>query len=360
MHQQAALAFFLPDQTITRQDTLGRGNVNDTWYVKTATGETFVLQRLNPHVFPNPGLVQDNLVTITSHLHSQCQNISTHFIPLRLCLNPSGAHSYIAPDGSWWRLLTYIENSRVVATVKTAEQAREIGRGLAVFHTLTASLDPASLGDPLPGFHCIPHYFDEYTQICGRTEKEDTDCRKFINQRSNQLARLEHAAQKGEISTRVVHADPKAANFLFSKDGHQVISLIDLDTVRSGLLLHDLGDCLRSCCNRAGEEQYDPAEISFDPDFFAAVLTGYAPFAAKNLTACDRELLVESVRLISFELGLRFYTDHLAGNQYFKVEHPRHNLFRARAQFALVRSIEEQYSTLTAISSHVLKTVSAV
>ena len=348
-----AVSFFLPGIEIRDLRPLGAGNVNDTWLVLSAAGDKLVLQRLNPHVFPDPGLVQDNLYVVTGHLQAQLEQSSDNFIPLRLLRNPQGIGSYIAPDGTWWRLLSYIDDSLVLNTVSTAEQTREIGHTLGLFHQLTSSLSPASLADPLPGFHITPLYLEQYDALSPPAGDRAADCRDFIDDRRQDVSLLEDARRQGTVSRQVIHGDPKVANFLFSRDGSRVISLIDLDTVKPGPLLHDIGDCLRSCCNRSGEEIDSAGGIVFDQELFRAMLEGYFRYAGELLTAADIDLIVDSVRLISLELGIRFYTDYLAGNRWFKVDHPEQNLLRARVQFALVRSIESQYSELIKICTAV-------
>ena len=344
--QGRAVSFFLPATEIRSVEPLGSGNVNDTWFVVTAAGFKYVLQRLNPKVFPDPGLVQDNLVKVTGHLCARLDRDDADFTVLQLIANPEGRHRYIDQNGSLWRLLIYIENSLSLNSVDTPEQAAETGRGLGLFHHLAASLPASSLGDPLPGFHVTPLYLEQYDKLLPAATGTASDCADFIDQRRADVTLLEDAHQRGTIRHQVIHGDPKVANFLFSGDGSRVISLIDLDTVKPGLLLHDIGDCLRSCCNRQGEEVETAEDIVFDKELFAAMLSGYFSRAIHLLTSRDRELIVDSVRLISFELGLRFYTDHLDNNRYFKTTRPEHNLFRARIQFALVRSIESQYTEL--------------
>ena len=344
-----AISFFLPELEITSLEPLGDGNVNDTWLVVSGLGDKYVLQRINPFVFPDPGLVQDNLCTVTRHLQAQLNQSDADFTVLKVLDNGDGAHSYIDHDGAWWRLLSYIDNTRALNTVSTADQARKIGRTLGLFHQLVSSLPPSSLGDPLPGFHDTPLYLKQYDELLPTAQNCAADCRDFIDERRKDVSLLEDAQNKRSVRQQVIHGDPKVANFLFSRDLSRVISLIDLDTVKPGLLLHDIGDCLRSCCNPLGEEVQLPGDVTFDQDLFAAMLDGYFDNGSNLLTVIDKRLIVTSVRLISFELGLRFYSDHLGGNRYFKVKSPEQNLFRARVQFALVRSIESKYTELMKI-----------
>ncbi len=352
-----ALAFFLPELHNWNLQPLGNGNVNDSWLVVTDTGEKFVLQRLNSAVFPEPGQVQANLQLISRHLKQQSGNpllpknklVAADFRFLQLLSNPEGEYSYIDQQGDYWRLLSYIDNSRTLTSVSTPVQAQKVGAALGLFHQLIAGLEPASLVDHLPGFHITPAYLKQYDAVLPGSNSQANDCRDCIEIHRQDVGILEQARQQGTVQQQVIHGDPKIANFLFSRNGCEVVSLIDLDTVKPGLLLHDLGDCFRSCCNPLGEEVDSTDAVVFEPALFAAMLQGYCSTAGELLMAADKRLLVDSARLISFELGLRFYTDYLQGNPYFKVQYPDHNLFRARIQFALVRSIENQYTELKRI-----------
>ena len=344
MEPAAVLDFFLPDASMVRLELLTQGNINDTWRLELAGGRRLVLQRLHPEVFPDPGMVMANVRTVTSHL-SRARHPDLSFF--RLVCNPQGRDHCVDTAGNCWRLLTHIDNSRTLARVLTPIQAGTIGSLLGRFHLLTADLDPQTLGDPLPDFHITPRYLDHYDGLIKEEQpatEEERFCRDLIEATRPTVALLEEARDR--LSFRVIHGDPKAANFLFAEDEDRAISLIDFDTVKPGLLLHDLGDCLRSCCNPLGEAPPDPGATVFHPELFQALLAGYLAQAGHLLTPGDRELLVAATALISFELGLRFFTDHLAGDRYFKVAKRGDNLHRALVQFHLHRSITEQQEAL--------------
>ena len=345
-----ALSFFFPREEGISREPPGGGIINDTWRITLQSGRRYILQRLNPAVFPDPVAIQENLRKVTEHIRTRLPEVSAqscrNFTTFRLMTHKAGATSYQDSKGAYWRLLTHIDQSRALPAISTVGQAEEIGATLGLFHQLLSTLPPESLTDPLPGFHDTPRYLACYDQVLSGPAKPANphaeDCRSFIEQHREDAFLLENARQQGRIRRQVIHADPKVANFLFSPDSRKVISLIDLDTVRPGLLLHDIGDCLRSCCNPLGEEVKNPEDIRFQANFFAAAIMGYLTTASDLLSPGDRELLVDSVRLISFELGLRFYSDYLVNNCYFKVDYPEQNLFRARIQFALARSIARQ------------------
>lgn len=343
-----ALAFFLPDANLSHVEPLGQGNINDTWRADLAGGTRWVLQRLHPAVFPDPGAVMANMRIVADHLARRPQEPYVFF---RLAVNPQGRDYWLDSSGCCWRLLTHIDCSRTLGSLENPTQAREIGRLLGRFHLLTADLDPATLADPLPDFHITPRCLAQYDAVRaglqGRAREENPQedfCFELIETLRPTATILEEA--RGGLTLRVIHGDPKAANFLFAADSDRAISLIDFDTVKPGLLLHDLGDCLRSCCNPRGESHADPAGAVFDPDLFEAVMNGYLEQAGPLPTSSDQALLVASAAVISFELGLRFFTDHLAGDRYFKVERPGQNLHRALVQFHLHQSIRAQQGDL--------------
>ena len=342
MHTATALDFFLPSIPVRILTPLGQGNINDTWRVDLENGEKMVLQRLHQEVFADPAPVMHNMRLVTNHLHRLRPQSGTPVF-FRLIGNPQGQDYFLDLDGFCWRLLTYIDNSRTLTSLQNLQQAEEIGRLLGQFHLLVAGLDHASLTDPLPDFHVTPRYLEHFDAIYDSariSNDQEVYCQKVIAGQRPAAGLLEEA--RDHLSMQVIHGDPKAANFLFAADSDRAISLVDLDTVKPGLLLHDLGDCLRSCCNRLSEAHLDPAATFFDPDLFQSLLSGYWQQAGDLLTAADRALLVAAVKLISFELGLRFFTDHLNGDRYFKVSQPGLNLQRAIIQFQLNQSIREQ------------------
>lgn len=338
-----AARHFLAGHDIAGLAPFGNGNVNDTFVVVPGSGEELILQRINPAVFPEPQRVQDNLALVARHLAEAVRNqpgLRERFIPLTVYEGKDGA-GFHDPDGGVWRLVNRVPG-QTHDTVTSPSQAWEIGRCLGLFHRLLTGMDPARLTDTLPGFHDTAGYLAQYDRAAANAglDPESEFCRRFIEERRN-LAFL--LGKTPGLSRGVIHGDPKADNFVFDRD--RAVSLIDLDTVRHGLLLHDIGDGLRSCCNPAGESA-GPDEVRFDAGLFHAWIRGYLSEAELLLTAGDKAHIVQAVRVIAFELGLRFFTDHLEGDRYFKTRQPGHNLLRARVQFALVRSIEEQTKAL--------------
>jgi len=258
----------------------------------------------------------------------------------------TGKDCLIDENGFFWRALTYIPNSYSVDIIANLSQAKEIGHILGLFHHCFGEIDPNTLKDTLPNFHNTPYYLDRYESIVKNTESttnEDLDeCSRFVEKRRKQVNILENAKNQQKIKTRVIHGDPKISNILFDTQTHQAISIIDLDTVKAGLIQYDIGDCLRSSCNPLGEETDALEDVQFDMNIFEAVLSGYLPAVEEILEKNDYLYIFDSVWLMTFELGLRFLTDFLQGDIYFKTVKKEQNLLRAKVQFKLTKSIEEK------------------
>ena len=172
---------------------------------------------------------------------------------------------------------------------------------------------------------------------------------RFVSERRAWAHVLEQAKDRGRLQLRPIHGDPKVGNVMIDTATRQAVGMVDLDTVKPGLVHYDIGDCLRSSCNPLGEQTERWETVTFETDICQAILQGYLALARDILTENDYEYLFDAIRLIAFELGLRFLTDYLEGNVYFKVRHPEHNLARALIQFKLTESIESQEKTIRAI-----------
>jgi Ser/Thr protein kinase RdoA (MazF antagonist) len=357
--REIAEAFALPD-AVTAIEPLGQGNVNDTYRVSCASGtgggQHFVLQRQNTRVFERPDWVMANLARLSDHAAGrpwpQPGQPRRWELPRLLPTRSAGAWLQQGPD--CWRMLTFVADSTSPDTVLNADHAAELGRALGAFHLLVHDLPCDQLHDTLEGFHVTPGYLRSYDQLVERgssgTNPEAAEgtgnqeamawCHRFIADRRSLAPVLEQARSSGRLQLRPIHGDPKVNNVLLDRDSGQAVAMVDLDTLKPGLLHYDIGDALRSGCNPAGEETTDLAAVQFDAERCRAMLAGYLELARPILSEADLELIPTAARLISFELGLRFFSDHLAGNRYFKCRHPSHNLERALVQFTLTERIE--------------------
>jgi hypothetical protein len=197
----------------------------------------------------------------------------------------------------------------------------------------------------LPGFHVLSFYlecFDRVRRVCRvRNSLELRFCLGIVEKYRNRMQVIHQAEREGLLTPHIIHGDPKAANILFDSESDDALCLIDLDTVRPGLLLYDIGDCLRSCCNPGGEEEGDPDAVRFDAELAREIMAGYSAGAGPLFTAYDRANVFAAVCLLCFELGLRFLTDYIDGNRYFRTTDAEDNLRRALRQFRLLATVTE-------------------
>jgi Ser/Thr protein kinase RdoA (MazF antagonist) len=348
---------FTLQENITNVQQFGSGNINDTFLVTldSAQEKHFILQRINTQVFRQPQLVMQNIRAFSEHVQNRLKStpLNRRWEVPRVLLTKETCDYYQDTDRCFWRGISFITNSQSFDTIRDIEQAKEIGYGLGMFHNLISDLPPEKLADTLPGFHITPRYLQQYNEVLAKTtipkSVEVNYGLDFVCDRTSLSHILENAKTEGKLPLRLMHGDPKINNILFDNTTNQAVSVIDLDTVKPGLIHYDIGDCLRSGCNPVGEETQEWETVVFDPDLCQGILQGYLSVAKAFLTENDYIYIYDAIRLITFELGLRFFTDYLAGNVYFKVKYPEHNLVRALVQFKLTESIESQEATIRSI-----------
>lgn len=353
---------FKPQGKVIDIQEFGHGNINSTFLVilDSPQEKHFILQRINTQVFRQPELVMQNMSTFTQHVRDRLQraplNSGRRWEVPRVLLTQDAQDYWIDSKGSFWRAISFIEAAQSFDTIKDSKHAREVGYALATFHKLIGDLPVEKLVDTLEGFHITPRYLQHYEKVerlhvrspqtSANQPREVEYCLQFVRDRKAWAHVLENAQAKGHLRLRPVHGDPKVNNVMIDTTTGHGISLIDLDTVKPGLVHYDIGDCLRSGCNPLGEETEQWEMVRFDTDICQSILQGYLFVAKDFLTENDYEYLYDAIRLIAFELGLRFFTDYLEGNVYFKVKYPEHNLARALVQFKLTESIESQEATI--------------
>lgn len=353
------LQMFLPQRTrIAAIGRLGSGRINDTYLITIENRRPMVLQRINPTVFPDPVCIADNAAAVTAHLaaHRERDTGAERF-PMIIAAR-DGASCVIDRHGNVWRAIEYVQGGVSHQVVQGGKQAFEVGRMLGRFHALLADFDGTVLCTPVPGFHDLPGYCRIFERALSRHRRQGsvllTTCCEEVHRRLVDASGLVEAMRRGDIAECIIHGDPKCDNILFDRDSGQAVALIDFDTVSKGLLQFDLGDCLRSVCNVVGESPADLGGIMFDLDLCRQLLAGYRASGAM-LPQGERHLIFRGVRLLTYELGVRFLTDYLAGDRYFKISDPDDNLQRAAVQFALLKRIEEQQGNIESLVDDVWK-----
>ncbi|MGK7925706.1 MAG: phosphotransferase enzyme family protein [Spirulina sp.] len=342
---------FKSDRQILEVRDFGQGNINKTFRVKIDDSEEcyFILQRINTQVFGQPELVMKNLRVFCDRVGQNLDKMTLAQgrrweIPSVL-LTREDRDYYRDREGGFWRAMRFIEG-QTFDTITHSQQAREVGYGLGLFHALVSDIPWEELADTLEGFHILPRYLEQYDRVYADRSPSATPevkyALQFIENRRNWATVLEDAKHLGKLPLRPIHGDPKVNNIMMDAETGQAIAMVDLDTIKPGLIHYDIGDCLRSGCNILGEETDNWEAVYFDTNLCEFILQGYCSIAQSFLTKTDYEYFYDSIRAIAFELGLRFFTDYLAGNVYFHAKYPEHNLNRAMVQFKLVESIEGQ------------------
>ncbi|HZY39792.1 MAG TPA: aminoglycoside phosphotransferase family protein [Mucilaginibacter sp.] len=333
----------------------GSGHINDTYRIATDAGKHYLLQRINHFVFKDvPGLM-DNIIHVTEHLRrklSQIQGAKPEKEVLTLIAADNGLFFAKDATGNYWRVFVFLINSKSYDQVQTEKQAFEGGKAFGRFQALLADLDPNLLIDTIPQFNNIAFRLDNLDKAieadsAHRLNKLSAEI-EFVNARREVMMAVLNASRAGLLPERIIHNDTKFNNVLLDEHDHAQC-VIDLDTVMPGYVAYDFGDAIRTIINNAPEDEPDLKLINLNMPLFTAYTKGYMQQAARFLIGAEVNSLIDGVLLLPYMQGVRFLTDYLNGDSYFKIHSPWHNLQRANAQFQLVRKLEEAKSTLNNI-----------
>jgi Ser/Thr protein kinase RdoA (MazF antagonist) len=345
------LSRFSVSGTFINAERFGSGLINDTYLCRFLDGgaaRKYILQRINTSVFKQPEQVMENVEIVTAHIVNRLRMNGVHHpssvTPSLVCAR-NGRPFLLDESGSYWRMFHFIESGQVFDRIGSTDQAYEIGRGLGAFQSLLSDLPPEKLHDTLPGFHRTPKYLADYDEalrsdVMKRASGVAAE-QEFVLRRRSLAPLLTDLIAAGEVPMRVVHNDPKVNNVMLSAATGKALCMLDLDTVKPGIVHFDFGDCVRSGANRAGEDAPFVEAVAFDAELYAAIARGYLREAGVFLRPKEIAMLPKSVEVITFELGIRFLADYLRGDTYFKIDYPDHNLHRSRVQFKLLQSIED-------------------
>jgi len=329
----------------------GSGHINDTFKVTfnmAGAPVHYLLQRINHNIFKDPRAVMDNIVRVTNHVRTRLtvaamQDVTRH--SLCVVFTRDSQPCYQDGDGNWWRMYLFVEGARTFDTIESERQAFEAARAYARFQNLLADLPAPRLHETIPNFHNTPIRLKALhaaiaADICNRAIATSAEI-AFVEQRASQCGHLLERHARGEIPERITHNDTKLNNVMLDDTTGEGVCVIDLDTVMPGLALYDFGDMVRSATAAAPEDERDLSKVRMRIEMFEHIARGYL-FEARFLNAAEREELVFSGRLITLMIGLRFLTDYLQGDIYFKTKRPGQNLDRCRVQFKMVESMEAQ------------------
>ena len=315
----------------------GHGLINQTFLLKDRLGsDDWILQLVNTHVFREPGFIAWNNYLASQHLKEHHPDYL--FMSHRRTLE----HKDLFTDeqGGAWRVFPYIQNSASVEHGITPQQAFKAAQQ---FGRLTHYLDGvyvSAFKSIIPGFHDLAARFDRFKSKIANADTERksraTDAISFFLDQSHIVEEFRAVIADPDVSTRITHNDTKLNNVLFDKDSGEAICVVDLDTLMPGKALFDLGDMIRTFICTAAEDDPDPAHITINPDVFEQLIAGWLSEMAPLLSAKEKSLLFWSGQMLMYEQGIRFLTDHLDNDGYYKVDHPDHNLHRAKNQMHLL------------------------
>jgi Ser/Thr protein kinase RdoA (MazF antagonist) len=324
----------------------GNGHINDT-YLVTCNGSgapvRYILQHINRHVFHSPAVVMQNIERVTAHLAAQlAQGPDRARRALTLVPARDGSNWYVDADGETWRAYSFIENARSYETATSVEQAFQAAEAFGRFQQQLASLPSPRLHETIPDFHHTPKRFAALQQAIAA----DAKGRAKLAQPEIDFA-LAHESitsvlLQASLPERITHNDTKFNNVLLDDATGQSLCVVDLDTVMPGLVLYDFGDMVRTTTSPAAEDEQDLSKVTMQFPLFEALVRGYLSATGEFLSEAEKKFLAFSGKLITFEVGIRFLADYLAGDTYFKIHREGHNLDRCRTQFKLVESIELQ------------------
>ncbi len=336
----------------------GSGHINDSYRITSATARSpeYLLQRINHRIFTDVPMLTDNIMQVTRHVSNKLQSstASPGFVGLNLIPTRNGLFFFKDKDGNYWRMFNFIEGSRSYDLVPGPELAYEGGKAFGLFLSLTSDMDAGHLAETLRDFHNIETRLAAFRKVCA-----DDPCKRvaethyeirFIEERADEMHTILRLGRSGEIPLRVTHNDTKFNNILFDRND-KAVCIVDLDTVMPGYVLYDFGDAIRTGTNTGAEDEADLRKVYIDLDLFAAYSKGFIETAGEFLTETEILHLAFSARFMTYIIGLRFLTDYLAGDTYYKTHFPGHNLQRARAQLKLVHSMEENTAAMEAIIS---------
>jgi hypothetical protein len=342
--------------TIESVADFGSGNINDSYLVTCHQGLStvrYLLQRINDLVFRKPVEVMENITRVTEHTTTVLYNSGVSAVDRRtLTIVPTreGRDFYNGPDEVCWRMYHYIEGTLTRENATTPHQAHQAAQAIGTLQTLLISLPEPPLHETIPHFHDTPlryrqleeavreNPFDRLAQV-----KREVD---FADSNREFSGLLQDLRARGELPLRTVHNDAKISNVLFDRDTDQAICVVDLDTIMPGLALDDFGDMVRTMDVTAPEDEADLSQVEISLPLFEGLASGYVSAAESFLTPCERKHLVASGQILTLEQGVRFLTDFLLGDAYYKTSRPNHNLDRCRNQFKLLRSLMANESTM--------------
>lgn len=332
---------------VTEISTISSGHINTTYAILTQkkAHPNYILQKINNTVFTNVPELTENIIRITNHIKTKLSRGHGFFMrksALTVVYTHNGCGYHKDQEGNFWRVFKKISSAKTIELLSNESQATLMGEALGAFHQLLSDLPSPKLFDTIPKFHDTVFRISQLKESIskdpvGRLAEISGDINSILSFESEILNGLQNSIN-GALPLRVVHQDPKLGNLLFDNDNN-VLCIIDLDTTMSGYLFYDFGDAVRSSMNTSREDEADVSLVSLNMELFKAFANGYCNGSSSFILPEEIKSLAFGVKIITYEQSLRFFTDYLNGDLYYKTNSRDHNLNRARCQLELFKKV---------------------
>ncbi len=350
-HASEALGHFKIEGTVNGCAPYGNGHINSTYIVSCAgtkgNGIRYILQAINQNAFKNPDEITSNISKVTAFLK---ENSNSDRSVMELLPTVDGGYAYRDGDNNYWRMYSFVENSICIDRPDCTEDFKQCAIAFGRFQRSLNDFPADELYETITDFHNTPKRYENFLRaveqdVCSRAAGVEKEI-EFVKQRAEFYYTLYNAYDEGKLPLRVTHNDTKSNNVLLDKDTHKALCVIDLDTIMPGFSVNDFGDAIRFGASTAAEDEKDLDKVKFDLAMFDAYTDGFLEGCGGLLTDSEIMLLPEGSKMMTVECGMRFLTDYLSGDTYFKTTYPEQNLDRCRTQFKLVSEMEANWQAM--------------
>lgn len=326
-------------------EIINSGYINNTYKIITSD-ESYILQRINNHIFKDVDKLSENIHRITTHIQSKTSKEKQGKV-LIIIPTKGGNKYYKNNDGSFWRMFNYIHDSKTIETLNNEKQAESLGRAFGNYHKVLSDLPMPKLFDVLPDFHNTPKRIEQLKKAINQNNKhiKVKDQVDYLLSLASEMYEIITLGNQQKIPLRTIHQDAKVGNILFNQND-EIICIIDLDTTMSGYLAYDFGDAVRTGMNSASEGEKNIAKVSLDINLFKAFTKGYAKASKNFITHEEIKSLMLGVKIITYEQAIRFLADYLNNDIYYKTEYQEHNLVRTKVQIFLLKDILKNFNQM--------------
>ncbi len=352
-HLKSIFSNFDNSDALVSYKELASGHINDTYLIETKSGISYVLQRINHGVFKDvPGLIS-NKINISKHLLKKLAHLPQEELKRRvLSFLPTvtGAYYHLDTEKNYWNVMIFIHDSITYETVDNEEVAFEGGKLIGNFLNLTDDFDASVLTEVIPKFHDMSFRFEQFNDaLQNASEERISQAQKYIDivdHLKEEMHIIQYLKEAGKIKMRVTHNDTKISNILFDAN-NKGLCVIDTDTVMPGIVHYDFGDAIRTICNTANEDEQNLDLVNFNISYYKAYVKGFLGETKNALSQTEIDHLPLGAKTMIFIMALRFLTDFLNNDVYYKTKYAMHNLDRAKNQFKLIESLTQQYDAMT-------------